>query len=402
MHDMDYADLALKFHRKFQGKLETVPKTPIRDKKDLSIVYTPGVGAVSSFIGKNPESVFDLTLKGRTVAVVSDGSAILGLGNLGPGAALPVMEGKCLLFKTFAGLDAFPIVLATQDVKEIVSIVRGIAPTFAAINLEDISAPRCFEIEERLQDLGIPVMHDDQHATAVVVLGTLKTAVALSSRIWFKTKVVINGAGAAGSAVAKILSCYGFDSKFCNSVADVIILDRKGIIYKGRPGLEPYKKELAQFTNKDNIKGDLEEALTGADVFIGLSKGGILKAKHIRKMAEDPIVFAMANPVPEIMPAEAKKLGVRLIATGRSDFPNQINNALVFPGLFKGAIAARADRITQTMKLQAAEALSKILKKPTVESFVPSIFDQRVVEDVSLATMKAAKKRLPKKAKLLS
>lgn len=388
---MDYASLALKLHKKFQGKLETVSKTPLKDKNDLATVYTPGVGAVSSFIGKNPESAFDLTLKGRTVAVVSDGSAILGLGNLGPEAALPVMEGKCLLFKTFAGLDGFPIVLNTQDPTEIINIVRGIAPTFAAINLEDISAPRCFAIEEKLQDLGIPVMHDDQHATAVVVLGTLKTAVKLSRRNWLKIKVVINGAGAAGSAVAKILSCHGFDSKFCAGVADVIVLDSKGIIYRGRPDLEPYKKELAKFTNKDNLKGDLEIALAGADVFIGLSKGGILRANHIKKMAKDPIVFALANPVPEIMPDEAKKLGVRFIATGRSDFPNQINNALVFPGLFKGAIAARAKRITPAMKLKAAEALSKILKSPTPENFVPSIFDQRVVKDVSLAAIAASK-----------
>lgn len=381
----------MKLHEKFQGKLETTSKIPLKDKKDLSIVYTPGVGAVSSFIDKNPESVFDLTLKGRTVAVVSDGSAILGLGNLGSEAALPVMEGKCLLFKTFAGLDAFPIVLATQDVDEIINIVRGIAPTFAAINLEDISAPRCFEIERRLQNLGIPVMHDDQHATAVVVLAALKNAVALSGKSWFKTKVVINGAGAAGSAVAKILSCRGFDSKYCSNVADVIVLDSKGIIYKNRPNLDPYKIELAKFTNKNNLTGDLEAALTGADVFIGLSKGGILKAHHIKKMANDPIIFALANPVPEIMPDEAKKSGVRFIATGRSDFPNQINNALVFPGLFKGVITARAKQITPAMKLKAAEALRKIVKKPTVENFVPSIFDQRVVRGVSLATIKAAK-----------
>lgn len=385
MQYMDYASLALKLHKKFQGKLETTPKSPLKDKNDLATVYTPGVGAVSSFIGKNPEAVFDLTLKGRTVAVVSDGSAILGLGNLGPEAALPVMEGKCLLFKTFAGLDAFPIVLNTQDPAEIISIVRGIAPTFAAINLEDISAPRCFEIEEKLQGLGIPVMHDDQHATAIVVLGALKTAVALSGRSWFKTKVVINGAGAAGSAVTKILSCHGFDGKYCSSVADVIVLDSKGIIYEGRPDLEPYKQGLAKFTNRENLKGDLETALAGADVFIGLSRGGILKANHIKRMAKDPIVFALANPIPEIMPDEAKKLGVRFIATGRSDFPNQINNALVFPGLFKGAIAARAKKITPGMKLKAAEALSKIIKKPTVDNFVPSIFDPRVVKDVSLA-----------------
>ncbi len=374
--------MALKLHKKFQGKLETIPKTPLKDKKDMSIVYTPGVGAVSSFIGKNPEAVFDMTLKGRTVAVVSDGSAILGLGNLGPEAALPVMEGKCLLFKVFAGLDAFPIVLGTQDPEEIINIVRGIAPTFAAINLEDISAPRCFEIEESLQNLGIPVMHDDQHATSVVVLGALKTAAKVSGRNWSDLKIVINGAGAAGTAVAKILE----------DVADVIVLDSKGTIHKGRSDLETYKKQLANETNKDNLAGDLEFALTGADVFIGLSRGGILKPHHIKKMAKDPIIFALANPIPEIMPDEAKKSGVRFIATGRSDFPNQVNNALVFPGIFKGAIKARARRITREMKLKAAEALSKIIKNPTPENFVPSIFDPRVVNRVSLATISASGK----------
>lgn len=386
---MDYASLALKLHRKLQGKLETVSKYPVGDKKALSTVYTPGVGAVSEYIAKNPASVYDLTLKGRTVAVVSDGSAILGLGNLGPEAALPVMEGKCLLFKTFAGLDAFPIVINATKPQKIIEFIRMIAPTFAAINLEDISAPRCFEIENALQNLGIPVMHDDQHATAIAVLGPLQAAVKLSDRSWFKTKVVINGAGAAGSAVAKMLRCFGFDRGYCSPVSDVIMLDSKGIVHKNRPNLEPHKKLLAEFTNKDDIKGDLETALKGADVFIGLSKGGILKANHIKKMAKDPIIFALANPVPEIMPNEAKYAGVRFIATGRSDFPNQVNNSLVFPGLFKGALEARAKKITPRMKLAAAEALAGILKKPTVENFVPSIFDANVVKAISTKTAEA-------------
>lgn len=381
--------MALKLHRKLQGKLETVSKYPVGDKKALSIVYTPGVGAVSEYIAKNPASVYDLTLKGRTVAVVSDGSAILGLGNLGPEAALPVMEGKCLLFKTFAGLDAFPIVINATKPQKIIEFIRMIAPTFAAINLEDISAPRCFEIENALQNLGIPVMHDDQHATAIAVLGPLQAAVKLSGRSWFKTKVVINGAGAAGSAVAKMLRCFGFDRGYCSPVSDVIMLDSKGIIHKNRTNLEPHKKMLAEFTNKDDIKGDLEAALKGADVFIGLSKGGILKANHIKKMAKDPIIFALANPVPEIMPDEAKRGGARFIATGRSDFPNQVNNALVFPGLFKGALEAHAKKITPRMKLAAAQALAGILKKPTVENFVPSIFDANVVKTISSAVAKA-------------
>lgn len=381
--------MALKLHKKLQGKLETVSKYAVKNKKDLSLVYTPGVGAVSEFIGKNKDAVNELTLKGRTVAVVSDGSAILGLGNLGPEAALPVMEGKCLLFKTFAGLDAFPLVINAKEPQEIIDFVRMIAPTFAAINLEDISAPRCFEIEAALQDLGIPVMHDDQHATAIAVLGPLQAAVKLSRRSWFKTKVVINGAGAAGSAVAKMLRCFGFNKGYCNSVSDIVILDSKGIIYKGRPDLSGYKKELAEFTNKNNIKGGLPLALEGADVFIGLSKGGVLKADHIKRMAKDPIIFALANPIPEIMPDEAKKGGARFIATGRSDYPNQVNNALVFPGLFKGALEARAKKITPRMKLAAAQALAGILKKPIIENFVPSIFDANVVKAISSAVAKA-------------
>lgn len=389
---MDFAKLALDLHKKLQGKLETVSKSPIKDKNDLATVYTPGVGAVSSYIGQHKEAAKELTLKGRTVAVVSDGSAILGLGNLGPEAALPVMEGKCLLFKTFAGLDAFPLVIDSQDTGKIIDFIRMIAPTFAAVNLEDISAPRCFEIEAALQDLGIPVMHDDQHATAIAVLGPLKAAVGLSGRSWFKTKVVINGAGAAGSAVAKMLCCAGFEGDYCSAVADVVVVDSKGIIHKNRADLEGYKKDLAKFTNKSNLTGNLEDALKGADVFIGLSKGNVLSADAVKLMAKDPVIFALANPVPEIMPDEAKKAGVRFIATGRSDFPNQVNNALVFPGLFKGAVDAGAKSITPRMKLAAAEALGKIIKKPAVSNFVPSIFDPSVVKNIASAVFEAAKK----------
>lgn len=378
---MDFGAAALKLHKRYQGKLETVSKIQIKTRGDLSTVYTPGVGAVSTYISKNPGSVNELTLKGRTIAVISDGSAILGLGNLGPEAALPVMEGKCLLFKTFAGLDAFPIVLGTQNTDEIIKIVKAIAPTFGAINLEDISAPRCFEIEDSLQNLGIPVMHDDQHGTAVCILGPLQTVVKLSKRDFKKIRVVINGAGAAGSAVAKMLSPL---------VSDVILVDSKGIIYKDRPGLELYKKDLAKVTNKQNIKGGLENALNDADCFIGLSAPGVLKPQYIKKMKADPIIFAMANPIPEIMPDEAKKAGVRLMATGRSDFPNQVNNALAFPGIFKGAIKSKSKRITPRMKMAAAFALSNIISKPSIENFVPSIFDERVVKEVSIAVIEAS------------
>ncbi|MBU1031974.1 NADP-dependent malic enzyme [Patescibacteria group bacterium] len=382
---MDYGEQALKLHKRLQGKLETASKVKIKNRQDLSVVYTPGVAAVSSFIAQNPEAAFDLTLKGRTVAVISDGSAVLGLGNIGPEAALPVMEGKCLLFKIFANLDAFPIVINTQDTKEIISFIRQIAPTFAAINLEDISAPRCFEIENSLQNLGIPVMHDDQHATAMAILGPLQAAVKLAKKNWFNLKVVISGAGAAGTTVAKMLSCHGFGNLYCSAVSDVIVIDRKGIIYKGRSDLEGYKKELAYFTNKDAIRGDLEKALFGADVFIGLSTGGILKAHYIKKMAADPIIFALANPIPEIIPDEARKAGVKFIATGRSDFPNQVNNALIFPGFFKGLLQARLKKITPEIKMKVSQALGQIIENPTPENFVPSIFDARVVKAVSSA-----------------
>ncbi|OGE73210.1 malate dehydrogenase [Candidatus Daviesbacteria bacterium RIFCSPLOWO2_12_FULL_38_10] len=387
---MNYGEEALKLHKKFQGKLGIVSRVALKTRHDLSLAYTPGVGAVSEYIAQNPKAVYDLTLKGRTVAVISDGSAVLGLGNLGPEAALSVMEGKCLIFKEFAGLDAFPIVIDEKDPKEIIKIIKAIAPTFAAINLEDISAPRCFEIEEALMDLGIPVMHDDQHGTAIAILGPLRATVGLSKRNWFGLKVVISGAGAAGTAVAKMLTCHEMDSLYCSAVFDVIVVDSKGIIHRERKGLDSFKMDLAKFTNKNNAIGDLSKALEGADVFIGLSRGGVLKPEYIKKMAKDPIIFAMANPDPEIIPADAKKMGVRFIATGRSDFPNQVNNALVFPGIIQGAIKARAKKITPRMKLAAAEALSRIIKDPTPDNFVPSIFDPEVVKTVSLAVHDAS------------
>lgn len=374
---------ALAVHAKYKGKIGTLVLPPVKDMKDLSLVYTPGVADVVRAIAKDKNAIFKYTIKSHTIAVVTDGSAILGLGNLGPEAALPVMEGKCALFKTFANLDAIPICLTTQEPKEIIKIIKSIAPSFGGINLEDISAPRCFEIEEGLQDLGIPVMHDDQHATAIAVIGPLMNAAAVAGKNWFKLKVVISGAGAAGSAVAKMLTCQEMDTNYCSKVGDVIMLDSKGIIYQGRPNLEPYKKELAAFTNKNKIKGDLKEALAGVDVFIGVSGPSILKKGWIKNMAPRPIIFAMANPVPEIMPQEAKDGGAFIVATGRSDFPNQVNNALVFPGLFKGALAAGARSITPRMKLAAASALAGLIKHPTTEKIVPSIFDPHLVSEIS-------------------
>ncbi len=383
-------NLSLNLHAKFKGKLATKVLTPVKSLKDLSLIYTPGVAEVSMAIAKDPEMVFKYTIKSHTVGVVTDGSAILGLGNLGPEAALPVMEGKCALFKTFANLDAFPICLATQDTDEIIKTVKMIAPVFGGINLEDISAPRCFEIEKALQDLGIPVMHDDQHGTAIAVIGPLMNAVKVTGKNWFKLKVVISGAGAAGSAIAKMLICHGLDVDYCSSVGEVIMLDSKGIIFEGRANLEPYKQELAKFTNKNKIKGDLKEALKNADVFIGVSVPRILKKEWISLMGEKPIIFAMANPTPEIMPEEAKAGGAYIVATGRSDFPNQVNNALVFPGLFKGTLEAKAKKITSKMKLAAANALAGLIKNPTRDSIVPSIFDPRVVKAISKAVMEAS------------
>lgn len=380
----------LKLHAKYKGKLATAVKTPLKSIADLSLVYTPGVAEVSRAIAQNSKEINKYTIKSHTIAVITDGSAVLGLGNLGPEAALPVMEGKCAIFKTFAGLDAFPICLTSQDPKEIIKAVRMIAPVFGAVNLEDISAPACFEVEEGLQDLGIPVMHDDQHGTAIAMLGPLMNAVKVVWKDWFKLKVVVSGAGAAGSAVVKMLSCHGLDVNYCSKVGEVIVLDSQGIIYQGRPKLETYKKELAGFTNPRKIKGGLKEALEGADVFIGVSAPNILKPEWIKLMAKDPIIFAMANPTPEIMPDLAKKAGVAVMATGRSDFPNQVNNALVFPGLFKGALDAKAKRITPKMKLAAAKALAEMIKKPTAQKIVPSIFDPKVVKTISQAVTEAA------------
>ena len=377
-------DRALALHAKNKGKLAILLTTPIKTKEDLSLAYTPGVAEVSRAIAEDSSKVYDYTIKGHTVAIVTDGSAVLGLGNIGAEAALPVMEGKAALFKTFANLDAFPIALNTQDSKEIIRTVKNIAPVFGGINLEDISAPRCFEIEEALQDIGIPVMHDDQHGTAVVVLAALINACKVSGRQLGETKVVILGAGAAGSAIALILA---------DLVGDVIILDSKGIISQQRAGLEPYKTRLAKITNKRGISGNLQNALKNADVFIGVSKGNLLKPRDIKLMDQKPIILAMANPDPEIPPDEAKAAGAYIVATGRSDFPNQVNNSLAFPGIFKGALDSRATRITKEMKLKAAEALAALVKDPSPDKIIPGPFDPGVTDAVASAVSKAATKK---------
>ncbi len=372
---MSIAEQSIKAHRKSHGKFAVKSKMSVRNRKELAIAYTPGVGAVSSEVAKNPKLAYELTAKSNMVAVVSDGSAVLGLGNIGPLGAMPVMEGKAVLFKEFANVDAVPIVLATQDVEEIIATVKAIAPTFGGINLEDISAPRCFEIEERLRhDLNIPVFHDDQHGTAMVVLAALINALKVVGKQISKVKVVINGAGAAGNATANLLRGAG--------ARNILVLDSKGIIYKGRKGNNGYKGKLAETTNHKKVKGDLAQAMKGTDVFIGLSKAGILSAEMVKTMAQKPIVFAMANPVPEIMPDLALQAGVEVMATGRSDFPNQINNVLIFPGFFRGLLDKRKTKITMEMQLAAAKALANLVK-PTKNNILPNAFDKRVVKVVA-------------------
>ena len=395
MKKIDYYKESLKLHRRLRGKIEIKAKIKIRSKTDLSLAYTPGVAAASKEISLEKEKVFEYTNRGNTVAVVSDGTAVLGLGDIGPEAALPVMEGKCLLFKEFANIDAFPIVLDTKDPEKIIQTVTHIAPSFAGINLEDISAPRCFDIEEKLQNIGIPVFHDDQHGTAIVVLAALINATKVVGKSIFSLKVVISGAGAAGSAIAYLLSCLEAGGKvlppsICTGVKEIIMVDRAGTIYAGRENLEPPKKKLAAFTNKNKLKGDLRDAIIGADVFIGVSSGNLLEPQMIKMMAARPIIFAMANPVPEIMPETALKAGAKVVATGRSDFPNQVNNVLAFPGVFRGALDAKVTRIDTNMKLAAAYALSDYVKKPNPKNIIPSALDKKVAAVVAEATKKAS------------
>lgn len=378
----DLKQKALDYHSKNKGKIGTAIFSPITSKEELSLAYTPGVGLVSREVAEDKSKAYQYTIKGHTIGVVTDGSAVLGLGNIGPEGALPVMEGKCALFKTFANLDAFPICLNTQDTQEIIQTVKNIAPVFGGINLEDISAPRCFEIEAALQDLGIPVMHDDQHGTAVVALAGLLNAAKVARKEMKDITVVISGAGAAGNAVAKLLS---------DLVKDILVVDTKGILYEGRvENMDPAKIELATLTNKSKKQGSLQDALQGSDVFLGVSAPNLITAEDVRLMAKDPIVFAMANPVPEIMPDEAKRGGALIVATGRSDFSNQINNSLAFPGIFKGALDSGATRITKDMKLAAAYALAALVDSPTVDRIIPGPFDQGIVEAVSAAVASKA------------
>lgn len=373
-------ETAVFLHKQWNGKIETTSKAPVNNREDLSIAYTPGVAAPCRIIADNPEEAYNYTLKSNTVAVVSDGSAVLGLGNIGPLAAMPVMEGKCVLFKEFGGVNAFPIVLDTQDPDEIVAAVKAIAPTFGGINLEDISAPRCFEIEERLKkELDIPVFHDDQHGTAIVVLAGIMNGLKVVGKNKEDCKVVVNGAGSAGVAITKLLLRYGFK--------DVTMCDREGIIGADYPNLNWMQQEMTKVTNLDNKKGTLADALVGADIFVGVSAPGIVSQEMVSSMAKDSILFAMANPTPEIMPDLAKAAGARVVGTGRSDFPNQVNNVVAFPGIFKGALEARATAITEEMKLAAAEAIASLVSEDQLsdEFILPEAFDPRVAQVVSQA-----------------
>lgn len=383
-------DRSVEMHRQAGGKIGISLNVPLATKDDLSLAYTPGVGAVCEAIHKNPDELRALTVAGNAVAVVTDGSAVLGLGDIGPRAAMPVMEGKCALFKALVDIDGWPICLDAREPDAIVAAIRAIAPGFAGINLEDISAPRCFEIEERLQDLGIPVMHDDQHGTAIVLLAGLLNAVKATGKDFSSLRVVISGAGAAGRAIVRMLRCINLEPGVCAMVGEVIVCDSKGAIHQGRGDLSPVKEAILEYSNPSGKAGSLKEMLAGADVFIGVSKAGLLTADDIRTMAPDPIIFALANPVPEIMPDEALAGGAALVATGRSDFPNQVNNVLAFPGIFRGAIDARATRITDRMKLATAQAIADSVPNPTREHILPSALSPDVAAAVAAAVRQAA------------
>jgi len=385
---MNLREESLKLHKINKGKLATKSKVNVNTKEDLSLVYTPGVAEVCKEIAANRDNIYDYTFKSNTVGVVTDGSAVLGLGNIGAEASLPVMEGKCVLFKELADIDAFPICIKTQDNNEIINIVKNIAPVFGGINLEDIAAPRCFAIEDALQNIGIPVMHDDQHGTAIVILAALMNAAKVVNKQIDELKVVVNGAGAAGTAITKLLLCLNIDKNICTSVKEIVICDSKGILYEGRPDLNEYKKALADVTNRLKRKGTLKDALEGADAFIGVSTGNLLTADDIKHMNKRAIVLAMANPIPEIMPSEAAKYA-EIVGTGRSDYPNQINNSLAFPGVFRGALDAKAIRITNEMKIAAAHALANCIT-PTKENILPYTLDKQVVPKIAEAVKRTA------------
>ena len=385
---MDNKELAIAKHTEWQGKIEVIARAPVGTKEELAVAYTPGVAEPCLEISDNVDLSYKYTRRHNLVAVVTDGTAVLGLGDIGPEAGMPVMEGKCALFKAFGDVDAFPLCIRSKDVDEIVKTVKLLAGSFGGVNLEDISAPRCFEIEKRLKEdpeVDIPIFHDDQHGTAVITLAGMMNALKLTGKHIDDISVVVNGAGAAAIAITKLLISRG--------LKDVVLCDRKGAIYEGRDGLNPAKEEMAKITNQKGKKGSLADVIKGADVFIGVSAPGVLTAEMISTMAPDPIVFACANPTPEIMPDEAKKAGVAVMATGRSDFPNQVNNVLAFPGIFRGALDVRASDINDAMKLAAADAIASIVSDDelTAEYILPDAFDPRVGKAVAAAVAKAAR-----------
>ena len=384
---MTINEKALELHEKWNGKLDTVSKIQVKTREDLALAYTPGVAEPCKVIAKDPEAAYRYTIKSNTVAVVSDGSAVLGLGNIGPLAAMPVMEGKAVLFKEFGGINAFPICLDTQDTEEIIETVVRIAPAFGGINLEDISAPRCFEIEERLKKLlNIPVFHDDQHGTAIVVLAGIINALKVTGKKKEDCRVVVNGAGSAGVAITKLLLNYGFPH--------ITMCDKTGMLCKGMEGLNWMQEKMVEVTNLEHKTGTLADALKGADIFVGVSAPGIVSQEMVASMNKDSILFAMANPVPEIMPDLAKAAGARVVGTGRSDFPNQVNNVLIFPGIFRGALEGRATAITEEMKLAAANAIAALVDDSELsdENILPAAFDPRVADAVSKAVKEHIKK----------
>lgn len=383
---MDYKAKSMELHKKLKGKIEVVSRVEVNDADALATAYTPGVAEPCLAIRDNPELSYELTRRGNLVAVISDGSAVLGLGNLGGAAAMPVMEGKCVLFKEFGGVDAFPICLTTQNTEEIIAAVKAVSVSFGGINLEDISSPRCFEIEERLiKELEIPVFHDDQHGTAIVVLAGVINALKLVGKSIENIKTVINGPGAAGTAIAKLLYQYG--------VRNIAMCDEHGVLYPARENIEPHKKQLAELFNPEGAAGTLADAVKGADLFIGVSKGNLLSGEMVKSMAKDAVIFAMANPVPEIMPDVAKSCGARIVGTGRSDFCNQVNNVLAFPGLFRGALDVKATEITLNMKLAAARAIASVVGDGLSEDYIlPKPFDARVRDAVAAAVAEAAVK----------
>jgi len=390
----DYSTESVDLHRKNKGKVSIECKVPLLSREDLSRAYTPGVARPCEMIRDNPAESYNLTMRGNSVCVLTDGTAVLGLGNIGPAAAMPVMEGKACLFKSFANIDAVPLCVdvpeGEEGTRQLIQIAKAIAPSYAGINLEDIAAPRCFAVEDALQNIGIPVMHDDQHGTAIVLLAAMINAMKVVGKSFADARVVINGAGAAGTAIAELLRCVDHEADVCVSVKEVIMCDSKGIISPDRADLNDEKKQLLKFTNRPGISGSVKDAIRGADVFVGVSVGNLLDADDVRTMNDDAIIFAMSNPTPEITPDEAREGGAKVIGTGRSDYPNQVNNVLAFPGIFRGAIDARATRISSRMKLAAAHALAEAVGDPSPERIIPDPLDRSIADKVAAAVRHAA------------